>query len=499
MLTTEPSAGAGSIPAPSSGMSNLVRAFTRNLQSYMLVIALVVIWIGFGLKAPGYLTADHVQDILRQMAIIGIMACGMVFVIVTGGIDLSVGYGSGFVSVFCAWLLYHSYADAWVNALFPKASIPAHQAYAAVIVVVLGMLLGLLMGSLQGLVISRLSVPPFIVTLGGFSIYKSGILIVTQGKSLFISANDAYKSIAQGLLPPVIGFIIAVVVTVALFVRVFTARARKKKYAVALGSLPLELVKAAAFSALVFGYVLIVNRTFQKPPAQETAASDEASVPVGNVFNPVETSGGAVVAQPGSEPAADAATPQPDQAQPQQAPDQQENAQAAASDDSTPVEAVPLRKGVPVLVVILGVIALLMHYISRNTRFGRYSYAIGGNREAARLSGINIRNSIFMVYVTMGLLLGVSGIALAADVGSGTTSAGQGYELDVIASCILGGTSTLGGEGTVFGAVVGALIMQSLTNGLQMSNVSSNWHYLIKGLVLILAVYADTQFKKKRG
>jgi D-xylose transport system permease protein len=84
-------------------------------------------------------------------------------------------------------------------------------------------------------------------------------------------------------------------------------------------------------------------------------------------------------------------------------------------------------------------------------------------------------------------------------VGSGTTSAGQGYELDVIAACILGGTSTLGGEGTVFGAIVGALIIQSLSNGLQMMNVSSYWHYAIKGFVLILAVYADIQFKKKRG
>jgi D-xylose transport system permease protein len=150
-------------------------------------------------------------------------------------------------------------------------------------------------------------------------------------------------------------------------------------------------------------------------------------------------------------------------------------------------------------VVILGIVALLMSYVSQNTRFGRYTYAYGGNREAARLSGIDVKNLIFKVYIMMGLLMGVSGVALAGYVGSGVTSAGQGYELDVIASCILGGTSTLGGEGTVFGAVVGALIMQSLGNGLQMMNVNTNWHYAIKGLVLILAVFADIQFKKKRG
>jgi len=142
---------------------------------------------------------------------------------------------------------------------------------------------------------------------------------------------------------------------------------------------------------------------------------------------------------------------------------------------------------------------VLMSYISSNTRFGRYAYAIGGNREAARLSGINIKKNIFGIFVTMGLLMGVSGIALAAYVGSGTTGAGGGYELDVIAACILGGTSTLGGEGTIFGAIIGALIIQSLGNGLQMMNVNSNVQYLIKGLVLILAVWADISMKKKKG
>ena len=162
-------------------------------------------------------------------------------------------------------------------------------------------------------------------------------------------------------------------------------------------------------------------------------------------------------------------------------------------------DADPNVRGVPFLVIILAVIAILMSYVSMNTRFGRYAYAIGGNREAARLSGINIKKSIFRIYVTMGALIGVSGIALAAYVGSGTTAAGGGYELDVIASCILGGTSTLGGEGTVFGAIIGALIMQSLGNGLQMLNVNSNLQYMIKGFVLILAVWADISNKKKKS
>ncbi|MEJ2148655.1 MAG: hypothetical protein P8Z40_04170 [Chloroflexota bacterium] len=148
--------------------------------------------------------------------------------------------------------------------------------------------------------------------------------------------------------------------------------------------------------------------------------------------------------------------------------------------------------------LLLAIATLIMAYISDNTRFGRYAYAIGGNREAARLSGINIRKNILSVMTLMGFLSGVAGIVLASYVGYGTIAAGEGYELDAIAAAILGGTSTLGGEGTVLGAIVGALIMTSLTNGLQVLNVQPSWQYILKGAILVLAVYADVQFKKRR-
>jgi D-xylose transport system permease protein len=162
------------------------------------------------------------------------------------------------------------------------------------------------------------------------------------------------------------------------------------------------------------------------------------------------------------------------------------------------VVVVNLYNGIQVPVLLLAVTAMIMAYVSNNTRFGRYAYAIGGNREAARLSGINIKRNIFLIFVLMGFLCGVAGIVLASYVGYGTVAAGEGYELDAIAACILGGTSTLGGEGTIFGAMIGGLIMASLTNGLQMLNVPAAYQYLVKGAVLILAVYADVYFKKNR-
>jgi len=407
-------------------LSSLVTLFQKNIRSYILILALLAIWIGFGLATPAYYSADHIQDILTQMAIIAIMSCGMVFVIVTGGIDLSVGYGAGFVSVVAAALLYFNVISKPLEALFPNMPPGTVEVVTAVITVVLCILLGVLMGVFQGTIIAFLGVPPFIATLGGMFIFKSGILLVTKGKSLFISSNDTYKFIAQGLLPPVVGYVMVVLVGAVLFTLIFTNRARKQKYGIELQPLALDLAKAGFFTLLVLGYVLVVNRVF--------------------------------------DPTAD-----------------------------------PAVRGVPFLVVLLAIIGVLMSYISTNTRFGRYTYAIGGNREAARLSGINIKKYIFGIFVTMGALMGVSGIALAAYVGAGTTGAGGGYELDVIASCILGGTSTLGGEGTIFGAIIGALIIQSLGNGLQMMNVNSNVQYLIKGLVLILAVWADISMKKKRA
>jgi len=152
--------------------------------------------------------------------------------------------------------------------------------------------------------------------------------------------------------------------------------------------------------------------------------------------------------------------------------------------------------GIPYPVLLLGAVAAVMTYVTNNTRFGRYSYAIGGNREATRLSGINIRKNIFLIFALMGFLSGLAGIVLASYVGYGTIGAGGGYELDVIAGAILGGTSTMGGVGTIPGAMIGGLIMASLSTGLQMLNAPPATTYVVKGVVLILAVLLDVYFKK---
>jgi len=387
--------------------TEITKRFRDNIQTYTIILALVLIWALFALMTPNfaYLQPQNFSNLFRQMTVTSFLAAGMVLVIVTGNIDLSVGKLAGFVSVVVAFFQ----ARVW------NTVIPDQPVLAASLSVVIGLLTGTLFGILQGYIISYLSVPAFIVTLGGMFVLRGGILIITQGKT--IPANQpAFSEIAQGYLPPWAGWVLGIIVVALLFFNMFNSRLRKRKFGFEVASFNIDLLGTIFFSTLVIAYIFIVNR-----------------------YN-----------------------------------------------------------GIQVPVLLLAITALIMAYVSNNTRFGRYAYAIGGNREAARLSGINIKRNIFMVFVLMGFLCGVAGVALASYVGYGTTAAGEGYELDAIAACILGGTSTLGGVGTIFGAMIGGLIMASLTNGLQMLNVPAAYQYVVKGAVLILAVFLDVYFKKNR-
>jgi D-xylose transport system permease protein len=392
--------------ASTSTAPNLARRFRANLQTYALIGALVLIWaVFFALTEGRYLAPQNFSNLFRQMTVTALLSVGMVLVIVTGNIDLSVGKLAGFVSVVVAYMQ----ARVWPQIL------PDQEPLAAVLSVVVGLAVGVIFGIVQGYIIAYLRVTAFIVTLGSMWLLNGLILVQTEGKT--IPANQpTFSQISQGYLPPDIGWILAAGVVLLLFYQMFNGRQRKRKYGFELSPLYLDLLKTLSFAGMVVLYVYVVNQ-----------------------YN-----------------------------------------------------------GVALPVLLLAVVATAVSYVANNTRFGRYAYAIGGNREAARLSGVNIRNNIFFIFVLMGFLCGISGVALASYVGYGTIAAGTGYELDAIAACILGGTSTLGGEGTIFGAMVGSLIMASLTNGLQILNVPAAWQYVLKGIVLVLAVYADIQLKKNR-
>ena len=156
-------------------------------------------------------------------------------------------------------------------------------------------------------------------------------------------------------------------------------------------------------------------------------------------------------------------------------------------------------QGIPVPVLLLLALAAFFSGVAHHTRFGRHLYAIGGNREAAFYSGISIERHIVGVFTVMGLLSAVAGIVLTARVGAATSDAGRIMELDAIAAAVIGGTSLLGGQGTVWGALLGALVMASLDNGMSLMNTEAFWQPIIKGSILVAAVAVDMAGRRTRG
>ncbi len=154
-------------------------------------------------------------------------------------------------------------------------------------------------------------------------------------------------------------------------------------------------------------------------------------------------------------------------------------------------------EGIPYPVILVLLLTAIFSFITNNTKFGRQVYAMGGNVEAARLSGINIRRRTMMIFVLSSLLASIAGIITTARLNAATITAGQGAELDAVASCVIGGTSLMGGIGSVPGAILGALVMASLDNGMSMMNTEAFWQQIIKGFVLLFAVWIDFKTKKK--
>ncbi len=381
-----------------------------------MIIALVLIWILFGALTDGiFFASRNMSNLFRQMSIIGFLACGMVLVLVTAGIDLSVGAITGFVSVITAYLQAYILAGPIAN-LFPSLSLQAHAVIISGIAVVAGLMVGTAIGMWHGFAIAYLGIPAFIVTLGGQLIFRGGILGITRGKTI-VPIVEPFKAIAQGYLPRTLSWVIAVILIGLIFFMTYHGRSRKKQFGFPLDSIWKDYVKSVVISLLVILYVSVMNDY----------------------------------------------------------------------------------RGIPIPVLVLIVTAAIIHYISRNTKFGRYVYALGGNREAAKLSGVNILRNTFKVYALMGFLSAISGIVLTGYVAAGTIGGGTNYELDAIASCVIGGVSLSGGSGSIVGALIGATVMASVVNGMSVMNMDVFWQNIIKGIILILAVYMDVATKKRNG
>lgn len=376
---------------------------TDVLRAYTMVFALVAIWIYFHYSTGQiFLEARNFSNLMRQTAVTGVLAVGMLMVIITGQIDLSVGSVVGLAGGVAA------VAQGWLG----WGLVPSLAA---------GIAVALVIGAVQGTLTAYFNIPAFIVTLGGLLAWRGVILGLSRGETIPIRL-PGFKSIGQDYVGPTVGWIIAGIAVVAIVWLTINRNRARRRHGLAVPKMTTTLARALVPSLVIIGFIYLMN-------SYEIAPGTHA--------------------------------------------------------------------GIPVPVIIFLTIALAGAFITQNTTLGRYLYAIGGNPDAARLSGINIRKYLLVVFCMMGVLTGVASIIYTARVGSASPDAGQLLELDAIAACVIGGTSLMGGRGTVFGAILGALIMASLDNGMSLKNVEPYMQNIIKGAILVVAVGLDMAGRKR--
>jgi inositol transport system permease protein len=319
------------------------------LARFAPLIFLAVLMAFFAIQEPNFLTPLNLFNVMRQVSIVGLLAVGMTFVILTAGIDLSVGS----LLALCG-LAAAAVAKGGLENRFAVGTGAEAAGFGWELALLAAIAVGLAGGFLQGFAITRLKVPPFVVTLGGMSAFRGAALLIAGGGPISGFAPD-YTWWGQGRIGPV-----------------------------------------------------------------------------------------------------------------------------------------------PVPVIIFIAFAILAHVVLRYTRYGRQVYAVGGNPEAARLSGLNVRRVTLSVYVIMGFFAGLGAFVLSARLNSAEAVAGTGYELTVIASVVIGGTSLFGGAGSIFGTVIGTILIGVLLNGLVLMNVSSYIQQIIIGVIIVLAVAFDTFAKSRR-
>ena len=379
-----------------TGSINIKQLF-RQYKIMALLIAIAIIWAFFSWKTEGgFVTPRNLSNLLRQMSITGILACGMVLVIIGGEIDLSVGSMLGLLGGVAAVLNVTHHLPLPLN-LF------------------LVLLLGLALGLFNGYLTAYMRIPSFIVGLGGMLAFRGILLGVTGGLTIAPVSSDLVY-LGQGYLPPQLGIVLGI----GLFGLALMLTWRQRRNRV-LHALPVPPLWRDAVRVLLIGLILL------------------AFVSTLNTYD-----------------------------------------------------------GIPVPVLLLLALLGLFSYITTQTVFGRRIYSVGSNMEATRLSGVNVQAVKLWIFGIMGVMCALAGLVNTARLAAGSPSAGNMGELDAIAACFIGGTSMRGGSGTVYGALIGALVMASLDNGMSMLDVDTYWQMIVKGSILMLAVWVDVSTRSSR-
>jgi putative multiple sugar transport system permease protein len=385
-------------------MKTLTTIFKHNVREYGMVIALIAIMIFFQIQTDGILMKPvNITNLVLQNSYIIIMGLGMLLIIVSGWIDLSIGSVAAFVGAIAGVLM-----------------VKMHVNWALTILSCL--IVGGVIGAWQGYWVAYVKIPSFIVTLAGMLIFRGLTLVMVRGESIG-PFPPAFQKLSSGFIPDffqVEGFhvttiLVGIMVSILLIAFDFRTRNNQRKYGFEVSPFYFFVVKNVLITAVVMGFCYLM-----------------ASY-----------------------------------------------------------------KGIPNVLVILFPFVAIYAFITNQTVIGRRIYALGGNEKAARLSGVNTQRLLFYTFVNMGVLAALGGMIVASRLNSATPNAGEGFELDVIAACFIGGASASGGIGTIIGAVVGAFFIGVMNNGMSILGVGIDWQQAIKGFVLLIAVYFDVYNKNK--
>lgn len=431
-----------SVPAEGARASELgavarfLKATELDTRMLGMVGALLVIWVGIHLLSGGlFLTPRNLWNLSVQTSSVAIMATGMVLVIVTRNIDLSVGSAEGVIG------MVMGVVQAVV--LIKIVGLQSGNPPIWIIALACGLVLGLLIGGLQGVVIAYLEVPSFIVTLGGLLVWRGMAWMITSGQT--VAPLDATFQLMGGGPRGAIGamwsWIVAIAACLAVVAMLLNGRAQRKRFRFPLRPLWAEAFLGVVTCAVILGAVWIAN-SYPWPIGivRQYAQQNGITLPEGGLF---------------------------------------------------------IAHGIAIPVLIAVAVGIVMTFITSRTRFGRYVFAIGGNPEAAELAGINTRWVTVKVFMIMGMLAAVSAAISSARLNASTNALGTLDELLVIAAAVIGGTSLAGGSGTIIGAMLGALLMQSLQSGMVLLGIDSPLQSIVVGVVLVIAVWLDTVYKKR--
>ena len=401
-----------------------------------MIAAFVALCLIFDFVTDGrFLTPRNIFNLTIQTVSVAIMATGMVFIIVTRHIDLSVG----------SLLATCSAVMAVIQTAFLPEAIGLGLGHPAIwiLTILIGLATGVLIGAFHGWLVGYLAIPAFIVTLGGLLVWRNIGWLTTGGQTIGpLDPTFMQFGGINGTLGETASWGIGVAAALFAAFAIWRARMNKMRHGFPVKPIWAEAVFAVIISGAILSFIAILNA--YEIPERRLARMFEAR---GETMPKGYTSA----------------------------------------------------YGLPISVLLLIVVAVVMTIIARRTRFGRYVFATGGNPQAADLSGVDTKLLTVKIFALMGALCAISAVVASARLANHSNDLGTLDELRVIAAAVIGGTALSGGVGTIYGAILGALVMQSLQSGMAMVGVDAPLQNVVVGSVLVVAVWIDVVYRRRTG